>query len=118
MWFLLALSLPLSVFGAQSQVQLYKTDTSPNQYYFTKPFSGPRTFNLKEGHDVFSPTNLVELPRPGVGVPNPSGDLLLIHVTTYSAEERRCDKYDSRSLIPLTFLTIHKESQSCSHSIY
>lgn len=92
MWSLLALSFPLSVFGVQSQLPLHRPDVALSQEGFTKSSSVTSDFNLLEGPGVFSPADLVELPRAQVGIPNPSGDLLLIHVTTYSVEERRYDR--------------------------
>ena len=41
-------------------------------------------FEFKKGEDVFTPHDLVELPRPGEGVPNAAGDLVLVSVSTYS----------------------------------
>lgn len=41
-------------------------------------------FEFKKGADVFAPRDLVELPRPGEGVPNAAGDLVLVSVSTQS----------------------------------
>ena len=41
-------------------------------------------FEFKKGEDVFTPHDLVELPRPGEGVPNAAGDLVLVSMSTYS----------------------------------
>lgn len=40
-------------------------------------------FKWVEGTDVFTPRDLVGLPRPGSGTANPSGDLVLVAVSTY-----------------------------------
>ncbi|TCD62995.1 hypothetical protein EIP91_006154 [Steccherinum ochraceum] len=49
-------------------------------------------FNFKEGADVFSPKDLLELARPGAGVANPSGDLVLVPVSKYSFAEKKNKK--------------------------
>lgn len=54
-------------------------------------------FKLKEGPDVFTPRNLVQLTKPGVGVANPDGDLVLILVSKSSLEDK---KYVRRLLQP------------------
>jgi hypothetical protein len=41
-------------------------------------------FQLIEGPDVLSPKVMIEMPRPGAGIPNPAGDLAFIAVSTYS----------------------------------
>ena len=92
-WFALVLSFPLSVLGGQSQFPVHHADAVQNEFDYKKS-SRPSEFSLKEGRGVFSPTDLVELPRPDLGIPNPSGDLLLIHVTKYFVEERRYDRLD------------------------
>lgn len=46
-------------------------------------------FAFKTGADVFTPRDLVELPRPGEGVPNPVGDLVLVSVSTYSFKSNK-----------------------------
>ncbi|KAF8645180.1 hypothetical protein AX16_008007 [Volvariella volvacea WC 439] len=50
------------------------------------------TFAFKEGPDVFSPRNLVELGRPGAGVANLGGDLVLVPYSQYSFEEKKNKK--------------------------
>ena len=47
-------------------------------------------FAFKTGPDVFSPQDLIELPRPGSGVANPKGDLALVSVSTYSFKDKKC----------------------------
>ena len=47
------------------------------------------TFRFKEGSDVFTPKDLVELSRPGPGVANVPGDLILVPVSKYSFEEKK-----------------------------
>lgn len=46
-------------------------------------------FAFKTGPDVFSPQDLIELPRPGSGSANPKGDLALVSVNTYSFKDKK-----------------------------
>lgn len=46
-------------------------------------------FRFKEGSGVFSPKDLVELSRPGPGVANVPGDLILVPVSKYSFEHKK-----------------------------
>ena len=45
-------------------------------------------FVLKEGATVFTPKDLVELPRPGEGVANDAGDLVLVPVSKYTERKK------------------------------
>lgn len=47
------------------------------------------SFQFKEGADVFTPKDLVELGRPGVGVANHAGDFVIIPYSKYSFEEKK-----------------------------
>lgn len=47
------------------------------------------TFRFKEGSDVFSPKDLVELSRPGPGLANVPGDLILVPVSKYSFADKK-----------------------------
>ncbi|EJC98931.1 alpha/beta-hydrolase [Fomitiporia mediterranea MF3/22] len=49
-------------------------------------------FKFKGGPDVFTPKDLVELPRPGSGTANPGGDLALVSVSTYSFKDKKNNK--------------------------
>jgi hypothetical protein len=51
----------------------------------TKP-----AFKFKEGSDVFTPKDLVGLSRPGPGVANVPGDLILVPVSKYSFADKKC----------------------------
>ncbi|KAI0057861.1 alpha/beta-hydrolase [Artomyces pyxidatus] len=51
-----------------------------------------REFNLKVGSDRFTPKDLIELERPGAGVANAAGDLVLVPVSKYSFEEKKNHK--------------------------
>ncbi|KAG6842004.1 hypothetical protein C0991_004495 [Blastosporella zonata] len=55
----------------------------------------PAEFSFKEGPNLFSPKNLVELKRPGTGVANDAGDLVLVPVNEYSFK----DKKNKKSLV-------------------
>lgn len=46
-------------------------------------------FKFKEGPDVFSPKDLIELARPGAGVANTPGDLALVSMSKYSFEDKK-----------------------------
>ncbi|KAG6814233.1 hypothetical protein H0H92_015348 [Tricholoma furcatifolium] len=52
-------------------------------------------FSFKEGPGIFSPKNLVELRRPGAGVANDAGELVLVPISEYSFE----DKKNKKSLV-------------------
>lgn len=54
------------------------------------------TFRFKEGSDLFTPKDFVELSRPGSGVANVPGDLVLVPVSKYSFEKK---KYVSRFIV-------------------
>lgn len=46
-------------------------------------------FSFKDGVDLFSPKDLIELVRPGSGVANGDGSLVLIPLSKYSFEEKK-----------------------------
>jgi hypothetical protein len=48
-------------------------------------------FAFKEAVDVFSPKDLVELARPGTGVANDAGDLVLVPISKYSIEHKKSE---------------------------
>jgi hypothetical protein len=80
----------LGLFGAQAAFQPTQLDAgqqqtlAPAAVHRTSRF----TFALKEGPDVFSPRTLVELRRPGAGVANEAGDLVLVPYTQFSLDEK------------------------------
>ena len=47
-------------------------------------------FKLEEGSDLFTPKDLIELSRPGPGVANVPGDLILVPVSKYSFADKKC----------------------------
>ena len=51
---------------------------------------GTPDFAFKTGAELFSPIDLVRLARPGTGVANAAGDLLIVPVSKYSLEEKKC----------------------------
>lgn len=54
-------------------------------------------FALREADNIFSPKNLVELGRPGAGVANELGDLVLVPFAKYSLKDKKCVPAVSRS---------------------
>ncbi|KIK57262.1 hypothetical protein GYMLUDRAFT_173098 [Collybiopsis luxurians FD-317 M1] len=83
----------LSVLGLSSQVPL---QSSPGPAMSTQD-----SFQFKQGPDVFSPKDLVELGRPGVGAANQAGDFVLIPYSKYSFKEKKNKK--SIFLAPLGY---------------
>ena len=60
-------------------------------------------FRFREGSDVFTPKDLVGLSRPGAGVANVPGDLVLVSVSKYSFEDK---KYVRVSSLPTRFVLL------------
>ncbi|KAG8933244.1 hypothetical protein FRC01_010233 [Tulasnella sp. 417] len=61
----------------------------------TKPAiqrAGSTQFELKSSADVLSPKDLLSMPRPGQGVANPDGDLIIVPVSQYSFETKKTNK--------------------------
>lgn len=75
---------PFSLLGLTAQLpfQRYLQDTTGVMQI--KP-----EFTFKEGADVFAPKDLVGLGRPGTGVANDAGDLVLVPFSKYSFEEKK-----------------------------
>lgn len=46
-------------------------------------------FSFKEGPDVFTPKDLVGLSRPGTGLANDAGDLVLVPVSKYNFDGKK-----------------------------
>ena len=57
--------------------------SSPPAVNMSKPFV------FKTGNDRFTPQDLVELTRPGAGVANAAGDLILVPVSRYSFADKK-----------------------------
>ena len=87
MWFSSGLGLPVSILGLVSQVPLNREQ--PISTPTTTMSTSVKDFSFKEGSDVFSPKDLVQLARPGAGVANPAGDLLIVPVSKYSLEDKK-----------------------------
>jgi hypothetical protein len=81
-------SLPL--LGMSVQIPL---ETSPPASDAITPAMARRLnpgFKLKEGANVLSPKEMLELPRPAAAMVNTAGDLFLVPVSKYSFEEKKC----------------------------
>jgi hypothetical protein len=76
--------LPFSLLGLSLQLPLRQTSLPE-----TSVMSSTPEFAFKEGADVFTPKDLIELARPGSGVANEGGDLVLIPVSKYSFEGKK-----------------------------
>ncbi|KAJ6563539.1 Alpha/Beta hydrolase protein [Mycena sp. CBHHK59/15] len=61
------------------------------------------SFALKEGVDIFSPKDLVELERPGAGIANSVGDLVLVPYSKYSFKEKKNNKFVYLASLASTF---------------
>ncbi|PSR70526.1 hypothetical protein PHLCEN_2v13565 [Hermanssonia centrifuga] len=88
MWFS-GIGIPISILGLVSQVPLQNQnppEPTPASMVSTVDFS------FKEGPDVFSPKDLVTLARPGTGVANSAGDLLIVPVSKYSLDDKKNHK--------------------------
>lgn len=46
-------------------------------------------FEFKSGPNIFTPKDLLELPRPGEGHANEAGDLVFVAVSRFSVTERK-----------------------------
>ncbi|KAG6332137.1 hypothetical protein ID866_6956 [Astraeus odoratus] len=53
------------------------------------PPSTPEAFALRSSSDVFSPKDMLTLPRPGNPLANAAGDLALISISQYSFDDRK-----------------------------
>ncbi|KAL1760448.1 Alpha/Beta hydrolase protein [Schizophyllum commune] len=85
---LLAAYLPCGLLAEQVPLQ------SPHSKTMSKPTWKEKatSFKWKEGDDVFSPKDLVGLGRPGAGVANVAGDLVLVSFSKYDFEEKKNKK--------------------------
>ena len=87
MWFPPGLGLPVSLLGLAAQVPLEPPPAHPSADMVVG--YGVKDFEFKTGANVFSPVDLVKLPRPGTGAANPAGDLFITPVSKYSIEEKK-----------------------------
>ena len=84
MWTLL-IALPSLVCAlSDTQIPFHKPADNTVMAHSTKA-----AFSFKEGSNVFTPKDLVELSRPGPGVANVPGDLILVPVSKYSFEDKK-----------------------------
>lgn len=89
MWFPRGLGFPISILGLTAQVPLLNQSPQSPAANNIPAMAKPDDFVLKQGSDVFSPPDLIALARPGTGVANPSGDLVLVPVSKYSVDEKK-----------------------------
>ena len=54
---------------------------------------------FKEAADVFSPKDLVQLPRPGTGTANEAGDLLFVSIAQYNLKDNKLVLYSLLCLV-------------------
>jgi hypothetical protein len=78
---------PLRVFAFDANTNAQKT--------LNMAAPAQKEFQLREGAHIFSPKDLIELPRPGAGLANDAGDLVLVPVSKYSFEDKKCVYSDS-----------------------
>ncbi|KZT11901.1 alpha/beta-hydrolase [Laetiporus sulphureus 93-53] len=78
---------PISLLGLAAQVPL----EAPSKISQTTMAAVP-DFAFKGNASTFTPEDLVALARPGTGLANPSGDLVLVPVSKYSLEEKKDHK--------------------------
>ncbi|KAI0689068.1 Alpha/Beta hydrolase protein [Cytidiella melzeri] len=85
-----SLSLPISLLGLAAQVPFQPSPSS--QSLNAMVVNNTQDFAFKEGSSIFSPKDLIELARPGTGVANSAGDLLLISSSKYSLKNKKNNK--------------------------
>lgn len=94
MWLSPAVGLPISALGLTAQVPFLP---QPRPLVpTTMPRSDAEGFAFKQGANIFSPLDLVKLARPGSGVANPAGDLLIVPVSKYSVDDKKYVYYAFR----------------------
>ncbi|KAK7048493.1 dipeptidyl-peptidase 5 [Favolaschia claudopus] len=79
-----------NLLGLSTQVAFKSTTQNPSRMPSNRVANS--NFALKEGADIFSPKNLVELGRPGAGVANEAGDLVLVPFSKYSFKDKKNSK--------------------------
>ncbi|KAI0947292.1 hypothetical protein AcW1_007551 [Taiwanofungus camphoratus] len=80
------LEFPISLLGLAAQVPL-EQKKPPGVIMPTSS-----DFAFKENAGIFTPKDLVELVRPGTGLANPAGDLVVVSVSKYLLGEKKNDK--------------------------
>ncbi|KAJ6585138.1 alpha/beta-hydrolase [Mycena capillaripes] len=86
-----SMRFPMSLLGLSTQVA-FKSDVQASSRMASGRIQN-FNFALKEGADIFSPKNLVELGRPGTGVANEPGDLVLVPYSKYSLKDKKNNKF-------------------------
>jgi hypothetical protein len=81
------LQFSLSLLGLTAQLPFMQTPFPESTQVAS--MSNRHEFSFKEGLEVFAPKDLVGLARPGSGVANENGDLVLVPVSKYSFEEKK-----------------------------
>ena len=79
-WSLAFLALPIVVLADQVPFQLVTESASDAEYTYT---------NLRHKSKILTVEEFIEVSRPGAGVANDKGDLVLVPVSKYSMEERK-----------------------------
>ena len=93
-----ALPSALSRIGATAQAPLLQDSV------YTM---APDKFELKSGSSVFSPRDLIELPRPGTGIANPAGDLAFVQVSQHSFTENKSEFIGLYNIAGFSSLCVH-----------
>ena len=83
-WTLFLALSPLLALAAQVPLML-STDSSA---IMNASWKQERKFEFKTGNEIFSPIDLIELARPGAGIANDVGDVLLVPVSKYSFKDK------------------------------
>ncbi|KAF7346501.1 Dipeptidyl-peptidase 5 [Mycena sanguinolenta] len=81
---------PFSLLGLSAQVAFKSDVPSPSRMAPSRIQNN--NFALKEGANIFAPKDLVELGRPGAGVANAPGDLVLVPFSKYSFKDKKNNK--------------------------
>lgn len=88
-WAHLFLTLVLPVLGSATQTHLQVDSVQQKSDMALQNWKN-NDFEFKSGEDVFTPKDLVELPRPGTGAANDVGDLVLVPLSKYSFKDKKC----------------------------
>ncbi|THU96790.1 hypothetical protein K435DRAFT_778448, partial [Dendrothele bispora CBS 962.96] len=78
-------------FGAQISLHTHQTTSGVaviNKSAFTSESKTRDEFQFKEGANVFTPKDAIELQRPGVGIANDAGDWVLVSYSQFSFEDK------------------------------
>ncbi|KAJ7175987.1 Alpha/Beta hydrolase protein [Mycena filopes] len=81
---------PFSLLGLSAVQTAFQSPGTRNHAALTRIQSN--SFALKDAPDIFSPQNLIELGRPGAGVANDAGDLVLVPFSQFTLEDATNNK--------------------------